>query len=66
MSVGHFGGILIRSVAEAALDDVCVVEGKVFSEIEAFFEVAFCALFEALGAEALVAAVEAADGWGFV
>lgn len=61
--VGDFGGILIRTLAEASLDHVFIVEGEVFSEIEAFFEIAFCAFFEILGAEALVSAVEAAGGF---
>jgi hypothetical protein len=35
--VGDFGGILIRTLAEASPDNVFIVEGEVFSEIEAFF-----------------------------
>lgn len=62
--VGEFGGILIRTLAEASLDDVFIVEGEVLSEIEAFFQVAFCAFFEVLRAEALVTAVEATGGFG--
>lgn len=62
--VGDFGGIFIRPLAEASLDNVCIIEWEVFSEIEAFFEVAFCPFFEVLRAESLVSAVEAAGGFG--
>jgi hypothetical protein len=48
--VGDFGGILIRSLAEASLNNVCVIEWEVFSEVEAFFEITFCAFFEVLRA----------------
>jgi hypothetical protein len=48
--VGDFGGILVRSLAEASLDNVYIIEWEVLSKIEAFFQIAFCAFFEVLRA----------------
>lgn len=61
--IPHLRWIFIRSQAKLLRYDFGMVERQIEAEIESFFQIALGALFEVLGAEALVAAVETADVW---
>ena len=54
-------GVLVRPLGEFSGDHVGMIEWQVHSEVETLFQVAFCAFFEILGPEPLIAAIESAD-----